>query len=255
MASINQVLHPPIDHPCLHCNKRFLNRRHLLRHIKGKHPDKVVDEKLECQLCHAKFKRRDNLTYHKRVCEYRTTGKRVATNQVGGSAPKRHRDTRAKWSEQSLQHTTDKFIINLDEIQQTPETIIDIFKNSIMDLKPTIEVELEQKRALKVVIALHAAFHQATDPTFLTEPHPVFRSLPLEILLATDIDQVLHKIIEQILKRVDEYEERGSGWILHQLLRLDLHTYEYTPLRASTYIPLPNDLKAKEAVVNIKNKV
>ena len=66
---------------------------------------------------------------------------------------------------------------------------------------------------------------------------------------------MLHTIIEQILKKVDKYEERGSGWVLHQLLRLNLHTYEYTPLRASTYIPLPNDLKAKEAVVNIKNKV
>ena len=93
------------------------------------HPDKIADEKLECQLCHANFKRRDNLTYHKRVCQYRKTGKRVATNQIGGSAPKQHRDTRAKWSEQSLQHTTDKFIINLDEIKQTSETIIDIFKN------------------------------------------------------------------------------------------------------------------------------
>ena len=124
-----------------------------------------------------------------------------------------------------------------------------------MDLKPTIEEEFEQKRALKVIIALHAAFHQATDPTFLTEPHPVFNSPPIEILPASDIDQVLHTIIEQILKRVDEYEERGSGWILHQLLRLDLHTYEYTPLCASTYIPLPNDLKAKKAVLNIKNKV
>ena len=83
-----------------------------------------------------------------------------------------------------------------------PETILDIFKNSIIDLKPTIEEELESKRAMKVVIVLHAAFHQATDP------NPVLKSLPLEILLATDIDQVLHTMIKQILKRVDEYLAR-----------------------------------------------
>ena len=124
-----------------------------------------------------------------------------------------------------------------------------------MDLKLTIEEELEWKGALKVVITLHAAFHQATDLTFLTEPHPVIKSLPLEILHVIDIDQVLYTIIEQILKRVDQYEERGSGWVFHQLLRLDLHTYEYTPFSASTYILLSNDLKAKEAVVNIKNKL
>ena len=112
-----------------------------------------------------------------------------------------------------FKHTTDKFIIHLDEIKETQETIIDIFKNSIMDLKPTIKEELERKCALKVVIALHAAFYQSTDPTFLTESHPVFKSLPLESLLATDIDQVLHTMIEQILKSVDEYEERESRWV------------------------------------------
>ena len=107
--------------------------------MKTQHPDKVADEKLECQLCHAKFKQRDKLTFHKRTCHFRTTGKRVATNKIGGSAPKRHQNTRAKWSEQLLQ---DKFIVNLDEVKQTPEKIIDIFKNSLMDLKPTIEEKL-----------------------------------------------------------------------------------------------------------------
>ena len=217
------------------------------------HPDKVADEKLECQLCHVKFKRRDNLTHHKRVCEYRTTGKRVATNQIGGSAPKRHRNTRAKWSEQALQHTTDKFIINFDESQQTPETVIDIFKNSLMDFRPTIEEELESKRAMKIVVALHASFHQATDPTFLTEPHPVFNSLPIEILPATDIDEALQEVFKSLMKKIDEYMSRGSCWILHELLRLDLHTYEYIPLQGSTYIPLPKDLKAKHAVINMNN--
>ena len=38
-----------------------------------------------------------------------------------------------------------------------------------MDLKRIVEEELERKRAMKVVIALHAASHQATDSTFLTE--------------------------------------------------------------------------------------
>ena len=207
------------------------------------HPDKIADEKLECQLCHAKFKRRDNLTYHKRVCEYRTTGKQVATNQIENSAPKGHRNTRAKWSEQSLQLTTDKFIINLDEIQQTPETIIDIY-----GFETNNQRGVEAETRIEGRYCLTCRLSSSHGPYF---PDRTTSSLQK----FTDIDQVLHTIIEQILKRVDEYEERGSGWLLHQLLRLDLHTYEYTPFCASTYIPLPNDLKAKEAVVNIKNKV
>ena len=146
-------------------------------------------------------------------------------------------------------------MVNLEEVDQTPETIIDILKNNIMNLKSTIEVELERKRALKIAVTLHVTFHQATDPTFLSEPPPVFKSSPLEILAATDIDEVLQSIYDQLLKKIDDFETRGSGWLLHKLSRLDLHTYVYDPLRASTYIPLPEDLKLKQAVVNIQNQV
>ena len=102
MASINDILYPPVDHSCSHCNKRFLQQHNLLRYIKCQHADKILDEKLEYQLCHAKFKRIDNLTFYKCTCEYWKIGKQVATNQIGGSAPKRQRNNHAKWSEQLL---------------------------------------------------------------------------------------------------------------------------------------------------------
>ena len=85
--------------------------------------------------------------------------------------------------------------------------------------------------------------------------YPVFKTTPIEVLTATDIDEVLQSVIEQLLKKIDDFEERGSGWVLHELSRLDLHTYIHDPLRASTYTPVPDDLKAKQAVVNIQNKV
>ena len=217
------------------------------------HPDNVADEKLECQLCHAKFRRRDNLKFHTRVCEFRKSGKRG--NQIGGGQPKRKKMDNFESDFHALDHVTDQFRTDLKKFSQTPETIIDVLKDNIVNLKPTIEIELERKRALKIIVALHVTFHQATDPTFLSEPPPVFKSSPLEILAATDIDGVLQSIYDQLLKKINDFEVRGSGWLLHELSRLDLHTYVYDPLRASTYIPLPKDLQAKQAVVNIQNQV
>ena len=69
------------------------------------------------------------------------------------------------------------------------------------------------------------------------------------------IDDVLQTIIEQLLKKIDDFETKCSDWLLHELSCLDPHTYLYDPLRASTSIPLPDDLKAKHAVVNIQNQV
>ena len=41
--------------------------------------------------------------------------------------------------------------------------------------------------------------------------------------------------------------------MLHSLLRLDLHAYEYDPLHANAYIVLPKELNDTHALVNIQN--
>ena len=89
----------------------------------------------------------------------------------------------------------------------------------------------------------------------MSEPPPVFKSRPMEVFTATYIVEVLYLITDQLLKKIDDFEQRGSGWVLRELSHLDLHTCVYNPLRASTYIPLPDDLKAKQAVINIRSKV
>ena len=102
---------------------------------------------------------------------------------------------RPEWQSQALNHTTDKFTMDLEKINQTPETILNVLKDNILDLKVTIEEELKKKRSIKIIVALHALFHQATDPTFLSEPPPVFKTTPIKILTATDIDEVLQAIM------------------------------------------------------------
>ena len=149
----------------------------------------------------------------------------------------------------------EEFTVDLEQLEQTPETILDVLKDAILDLKETIEQELEKKRALKIIVALHVNFHQSADLSFLTDPPAVFNSEPVEVLAATDLDEALNAIFESLLKMIEEFQERGSGWVLHELLRLDLHTHIFDPLRGSTYIPLSEELRAKHAVVNIQNEV
>ena len=235
---------------CSVCGKSFSLKRNLVKHNKKFHGGQW-----RCVNCDKTFERYDNYCFHERNCEFRLHGKRIAVDQIGGGSSKRQRVNILDSESHALDHATDRFTVHLQELNQTPETIIDILRDSIMNLKPTIEVELERKRALKIIVALHVTFHQATDPTFLSEPPPVFKSMPVEILEGTDIDEGLNIITNQLMKKIDDFEERGSGWVLHELSRLDLNTYIYDPLRASTYIPLPKDLKAKHAVVNIQNQV
>ena len=53
---------------------------------------------------------------------------------------------------------------------------------------------------------------------------------PVEILESTNITETLSNIYDMLINAVDEFEVRGSGWVLDQLLRLDLHVFEFVPL-------------------------
>jgi hypothetical protein len=152
-------------------------------------------------------------------------------------------------SGQALNDTLQDFSINLGEKQQTVDNIYEVLSSSIYRFKNTIL----DKPLIKIYMTLYANFHQSTDPSFMTDPSVVLNTEPEEILAATDINKVLDTFYSFLVDSIDAYELQGSGWVLDQLLRLDLHVLKYDPLRASTYLPLPREIQLKRAVINIKN--
>ena len=49
-------------------------------------------------------------------------------------------------------------------------------------------------------------------------------------------------------------QKEGSGWVLSEILHLDLNVAQYKPLKGSSYLPLHKKLKDKKAIININNK-
>ena len=220
----------------------------MLRHVRKFH-----DGKWTCSTCEKVFPREDNFLYHQRTCEFRSTGKRPSPEQLGGGQSKRPRISNVQWRSQALDGVVDHFINELTKSKQTPDTIMDTFRDELLTFKDNIESELERKHGLKIILACHIEFYQASDPSFLTEPPVVFNTSPIQILISSDIFEALYTAHRDILRKIDEFQQRGSGWVIHRFLRLDLHSHLYDPLRASSYIQLPEDIARKHAVVNIQN--
>ena len=70
----------------------------------------------------------------------------------------------------------------------------------------------------------------------------------------TDEDDIYIIMIERILENMANFQSMGSGWRLYSIIKLELHTTIYDPLRGETWIPLPKELANKKAIINIKNK-
>ena len=58
---------------------------------------------------------------------------------------------------------------------------------------------------------------------------------------------------EPIAHRMEEFEEKDSGWSLHSILHLAVHINKLNPLLGNCNISLSEDIQKKHACVNIKN--
>ena len=75
----------------------------------------------------------------------------------------------------------------------------------------------------------------------------------MPILESTNIVQVLENISQSFNSKIEQFSMKGSGWVLHNLLNIQLHVAEYRPLQASATFELPKEIRDKKAVVNIQN--
>lgn len=61
------------------------------------------------------------------------------------------------------------------------------------------------------------------------------------------------RVIDKVLKRVEEFELNGSGWQFLSIIELEVGTNLYDVIRGSSYIELPKFLKDKKAIINVEN--
>ena len=73
-------------------------------------------------------------------------------------------------------------------------------------------------------------------------------------LESTDVKEILIKVIYTILEKISIYQMDGSGWYFKEIVHLEIHTVDFKPMRGSAYIPLPDWIMRKKAIVNIRNK-
>ena len=73
-------------------------------------------------------------------------------------------------------------------------------------------------------------------------------------LKSTNVKDLLKKIISNITEKINIYEQNGSGWYFKEVIQLEIHTVKFSPMKGSSYIPLPDWIMRKKAIVSIRNK-
>ena len=70
----------------------------------------------------------------------------------------------------------------------------------------------------------------------------------------TDVKVILSQMLREILIKLADYQKKGSAWYFKEVISFEIQTVDYKPIKGSSYIPLPNFLMRKKAIINMENK-
>ena len=113
---------------------------------------------------------------------------------------------------------------------------------------------LRNNRRTKVKLILKCIMEKGITPEEIKIELADFHSKNEVNLDGTNEDDLYFMMTDIILEILATFQRQGSGWRLRSIIRLELHTVSYKPLRGETWVPLPKELANKNAIINIKNE-
>ena len=127
----------------------------------------------------------------------------------------------------------------------------------LSDARPLIINIFNSNRNIKTILYLHC-FMVKIDPITgkkVTKEF-AFHSKGLKLVLEeTDENELYDEMVQEIEEEIQKTEmAEGSGWVFLNVKKLVLHTTRWDPINAGSYIDLPEALKNKQAIINMKNQ-
>ena len=111
---------------------------------------------------------------------------------------------------------------------------------------------LQSENTVRVYVLLKSDYVKAGDEDPDTK---TFNTKSADILALTDLREWFNEHARvPLLRDVEEFQDRDSGWTLLNVLNLTLHINKYNPIRATSYVPLPAKILSRKCCINVKNQ-
>ena len=113
---------------------------------------------------------------------------------------------------------------------------------------------LVQTKGFKFVETLQVKFvKHSNDKKILKNGY--FNSTTDLIINETDIKLAIQASQQQILNKIAQWISEGSGWTIQSIENHYINIVNYSPLKGSSYIKLPQELRnSAKGLINMKNK-
>ena len=124
----------------------------------------------------------------------------------------------------------------------------------LREAKRSIINVLDSNRGSKVILYFNCVMVREGSGGVQRVDFPFHSAIKI-ILESTDVEEVFNEMVDEIETAIQKTENaEGSGWVLESITDIKLHTAEWNPLNAGSYMELPANLKNKKAIINMKNQ-
>ena len=157
------------------------------------------------------------------------------------------------------------------KIQQTNKALKGYTKSYEIDIKnnkdPLVQLNSTRKavanhienistsmKGLTFAETLRVTFEEETGSEERVIKTAYFNSQPQTITNDTQIEPALSSSKQEILNNIAVWISEGSGWTIESINNHYLNVVKYEPMRGSSYIKLPTELKnSAKGLINLKN--
>ena len=121
-----------------------------------------------------------------------------------------------------------------------------VIKNNLLKV-------LKEMKGLKFKETLKITFEKYKGDDFI-EKKAYFNAKTQTITNEIEIAELLQITQQQILIKIQQWISEGSGWTIQSVDGHYLNVVKYKPLKGSSYIPLPKELRnSAKGIINMKN--
>lgn len=124
------------------------------------------------------------------------------------------------------------------------------FESAYDKIKIIIDLSLKEHTCVKVNFEYFALFALVKNDC---NEMKSFNTKNFTIYQNNDFDSIMCQVKNLISKKMDEFQDRDSGWTFLNNSHLEINVNKYQPLSGSRYIALPGPIRSKRACINIHN--
>ena len=115
-----------------------------------------------------------------------------------------------------------------------------------------LEKKIEENRGIKWSLTIKVKFTKLTEDGSKNISTPHFVG---DVFISTtqNVEEQLSAALHQLDDKISCFEREGSGWVLDNIMKLEIKIGVYEPISGSSYFKLPKKLINKRAILNIRN--